>query len=192
MGENILEYLARDYVWGTAVVLAAILVLTWLLRAPPIGQAIGEEEDAGAPRAHYRNRVVAATVFGLLLLGAGGFVAVKRGVPWSFPFFAAGFGLVFAMIRVNLRYRHASPSLRRLVTMSDAILNGALLLGVLIIANVLAFKYGGRAFDFTDERTFSLADLTSKQLRDLKKPVKFIVIYGRAAQAGLNARECIA
>ncbi|GAC1343017.1 MAG: hypothetical protein NVSMB14_07400 [Isosphaeraceae bacterium] len=181
MGDNILEYLTKDYVWGTGLALAAVLVLTWLLRGAPIGQSVAEEESENAPRASYRNRVVAATVFGLMSLGAGGFVAANRGVAWSFPLFALGFGLVFAMIRLNLRYRHTSPSLRRLVTISDSILNGALLAGVLVIANVLAFKYGGRAVDFTQERTFSLANLTVKQLRDLKKPVKFTVIYGKGA-----------
>ena len=41
------------------------------------------------------------------------------GIPWSLPAFAAGFGIVLAVLRVNHRYRHASPTLRRVVDFSQ-------------------------------------------------------------------------
>lgn len=183
MGENILGFLTKGYVLWTGLAVAAVLILAWILRGAPIGQATAEAENENAPPAGYRNRIVAATVFGFLCLGAGGIVAIARGLAWAIPLFAVGFGLVFAMIRIGLRHRHSSPSLLRLATVADAMLNGALLAGFLIVANVLAFKYGGRALDFTGERTFTLADLSVKQLRGLNRPIKFIVIYGQGAQA---------
>ena len=83
------------------------------------------------------------------------------------PLFALGFGMVLTLIAVNRRYRHGSPALRRTMDLANAALTASLLAGVLIVGNVLAFRYGGRPLDFTREHAFSLSDITVKQLRAL-------------------------
>src|SRR4051812_10301320 len=123
MGEKVLTFLGRSEFWIAGSALVVSLVLTWVLRGAPPGQAVETEDDAEAPRAGYRDRIVAAVVVGLLLILGGAFVALDRGIPWSLPMFALGFGLVLTLIRVNRRYRHASPSLRRTLDFSSTFLN---------------------------------------------------------------------
>lgn len=173
-----LMFLARPEVWIGALSLAAFLALYWALRGAPLGQAARDEQDSDAPSAGYRDRVVAASVIGMLLIAAGGYVAMAVSIPWSLVPFGLGFGTLIALVRANHRYRHASPSLRRVVRYSHAALNGSLLAGILIVGNVLAFKYGDRPLDFTREQAFSLASLTSRQLKSLDTPVRFIAVYG--------------
>jgi hypothetical protein len=170
--------LARPEVWIGALSLAAFLALYWVLRGAPLGQAAREELDSDAPSAGYRDRVVATSVIGMLLIAAGGYVAMTVSIPWSLVPFGLGFGTLIALVRANHKYRHASPSLRRVVRYSHAALNGSLLAGILIVGNVLAFKYGDRPLDFTREQAFTLASLTSRQLKSLETPVRFIAVYG--------------
>src|SRR5690606_28355417 len=129
------------------------------------------EIDDEAPSAGHRDRVVAAVAVGLLLIVLGAYLAVARGALWSLPVFALGFGLILSLAAVNRRHRHSSPSLRRAVESSSAILNIVLVAGVLIIANVIAFRYGGREIDLTREQTHSLSPLTLNQLASLDRPV---------------------
>ncbi len=88
------------------------------LAGTPPGQSTESEADDDAPRAGYRDRIVVAVVVGLMLIVGGGYVAISRGVLWSLPIFAVGFGLVLTLISFNQRYRHASPSLRRTIDFS--------------------------------------------------------------------------
>ena len=118
----------------------------------------------------------------MLILGAA-YVALARGIPWSIPIFALGFGLVLTLIRVNRRYRHASPSLRRTIDFSDTFLNTSLLAGVLIVCNVLAFRYGSQPIDMTREGTYSLSSLTLNQLKSLDRPLTFTIIFGHGPLA---------
>ncbi len=185
MTERILALLSRTEVWIGGLVLAAFLVLFWALRGAPIGQAV-EGEGEEAPRAGYRDRVIAAMVLGLMLILAGAYVAVRRGVAWSMPIFAVGFGVVLTLIAVNRRHRHGSPTLRRTIELSNAALTAALLAGVLVVFNVLAFRYGGRALDLTRERMFSLSTLSLNQVKGLEKPVKFTVFFGQSSVAALE------
>ncbi|WP_076345022.1 GldG family protein [Paludisphaera borealis] len=177
-------FLNRAEIWVGALAVAAFLVLYWTLRGAPPGQSATAEDDDDAPRSGYRDRVIAAVVTGLLLILAGAYVAATRGVPWSLPLFALGFGMVLALAMVNQRYRHSSPSLRRTIEYSNAILNTALLAGVLIVANVIAFRYGGHVIDLTRERAYSLSSLTMNQVGSLDRPLTFHLIYGRGARAG--------
>jgi hypothetical protein len=163
--------------------LAAFLILTWVLRGAPLGQTGFAEEDADAPRAGYRDRIIIAVVFGMLLIVCGALVALDQGVGWSLPVFGIGFALVLSLISLNHRHRHASPSLRRTIDVSSALLNSALLAGTLIVINVIAYRYGGQPFDLTRERTYSLSSLTLNQLRNLEQPVTFTVIFGQGATA---------
>jgi hypothetical protein len=184
MTQHLLSFFAQTEVWVGALALAAFLVLYWALRGAPIGQTPREEADEGeGPGAGYRDRVVAAMVAGLLLIVAGAFIAMSRSVSWSLPVFALGFGLVLTLIAVNRRYRHSSPTLRRTVALSDATLTAALVAGILIVANVLAFRYGGRPLDFTRERIYSLSSQSLNLLKDLERDVTFTVFFGASPQA---------
>src|SRR4051812_36492901 len=174
MTQRLLMFLSRTEVWVGGMALAAFLVLFWALRGAPLGQATREEDESGdAPGAGYRDRVVAAMVGGLLLVLTGAYLALTGRLAWSLPVFALGFGIVLTLIAVNRRYRHGSPTLRRTIELANSALTAALVAGILIVANVLAFRFGGRALDCTRERTFTLSTLTQNQLKSLKRPVAF-------------------
>ena len=143
---------------------------------------MGGEPEAGAegdlPIAHRRDRMVFGVALGLLLILGGGIVAVDRGIPWSLPLFALGFGLVVTLTRINRRYRHSSPILRRTMDVSGAFLDLSLLAGVLIVINVLAFRYGGQPLDLTREGTYSLTPETIQRVKALDRPVTFTMVAG--------------
>ncbi|MGP0067319.1 MAG: Gldg family protein [Isosphaeraceae bacterium] len=183
MGEKILTFLGRSETWIVGAALVVFLVVTWVLRGASVLQAAAAEEDADAPRAGYRDRIVAGVVVGLMLILGAAYVALGRGIPLSIPIFAMGFGLVLTLIRVNRRYRHASPSLRRTIDFSDTFLNTSLLAGVLIVCNVLAFRYGSQPIDMTREGTYSLSSLTLNQLKSLDRPLTFTIIFGHGPLA---------
>ncbi len=98
---------------------------------------------------------------------------------FSVPVFALGFGLVIFLIARNRRYRHASPTVRRTIDFSTAFLNASLLAGILIVGNVIAFRYGGQPLDMTREGTYSLSTETTALLRSLDRPVKFTLLFGQ-------------
>ncbi len=183
MSQRVLDFLTRPEVWAIASALAGFLTLTWAIRGAPIGQATREEpEDAPGPA--YRDRVVASAVVGFLLVLAGGYLAAAVGIPWSLPAFAAGFGIVLAVLRVNRRYRHVSPTLRRTLEFSNTALTASLVAGILIVGNVVAFRYGGRAIDLTRDGSFSLSSRTVNLLKSLDRPVSFDVFFGNSPQSG--------
>ncbi len=62
-------------------------------------------------------------------------------------------------------------------------MNASLLAGILIVVNVIAFRYGGQPLDLTREQTYSLSSMTMKQLVSLKQPVTFTMVYGRGPRA---------
>jgi hypothetical protein len=188
MRDDIFRYLSRSELWIFGAALVALLVGTWVLRGAPPGQSAEAEDDLDAPRAGYRDRIVVAVVVGLILIIGGAYAAIARGVLWSLPIFALGFGLVLTLISFNQRYRHASPSLRRTIDFSSSFLNAALLAGILIVVNVIAFRYGGQPLDLTREQTYSLSSMTINQLLSLKQPVTFTTVFGRGARA-LRQRE---
>lgn len=173
----------RAEFWIGAAAIVGFLTLFWVLKGLPPGRASTGEMDDEAPSAGHRDRVVAGVAVGLLLIVLGAYLAVARGALWSAPVFAMGFGLVLSLAAVNRRYRHSSPSLRRAVESSSAILNIVLVAGVLIIANVIAFRYGGREIDLTREQAHSLSSLTLNQLATLDRPVTFHLVFGRGSRA---------
>jgi hypothetical protein len=183
MKYDFLAYLWRSETWIAGSALVAFLVATWVLRGAPPGQAADSESDSDAPTARYRDRIVAAVVVGMILILLGAFVAVTRGIPWSLPIFGVGLGLVIVLISYNRRYRHASPSLRRTIEFSGAFLNATLLAGILIVANTIAFRYGGQPIDVTREQTYSLSSMTLNQLKSLQQPVTFTMVFGRGPRA---------
>jgi len=184
MLDRLLPILSSTYVWAAALAVAAALALSWTLRGAPIGQAAEAEDDEDAPAPGYRDRVVAAAVAGILAIAAGAYVAAAFRIPWSLPFFGLGTAIILTLNRANRRHRHASPSLRRVVDTSNAALNVALLGGILVVGNVLAFKYGGRPIDFTADRVNSLATLSTSQVKSLDRPVKFTLVIGQSRLVG--------
>jgi hypothetical protein len=174
---------SREEFWLAATALAVGLIVAWILRGAPPGQAGKAEEDAGAPRSGYRDRMVTGVVAGLLLIVGGGYLALSRGILYSVPAFALGFGLVIFLIARNRRYRHASPTLRRTIDFSTAFLNASLLGGILIVGNVIAFRYGGQALDLTREGSYTLSTETTALLQSLDRPVKFTLFFGQGAIA---------
>jgi hypothetical protein len=78
----------------------------------------------------------------------------------------------------NRPYRHASPVLRRTMELASLFLNAGLLAGILLVANVVAFRYGGQGIDLTREQTFSLSSLSTSQLSSLNRPITFHIVYG--------------
>ncbi len=174
---------ARQEVWVGSLALAALLAIFWILRGSPPGQSVAVEDDEDAPPPGHRDRVIAGVSAGLVLILLGSYLAATWGVLWSIPAFGLGVGLALYLNIASQRYRHASPVLRRTSELSSLFLNGALIAGVLIIANVAAFRYGGRAIDLTRERTFSLSSLTLNQIDSLKRPITFHLVYGRGARS---------
>ncbi len=182
MTDRMMTFLARNEVWMLVVGLAGFLALTWLIRGAPLGQDTRDEAE-GAPPGGYRDRVVALAVLGFLLVLGGAAVAVGAGIPWSLPLFGVGFGLVAGVIRVNRRHRHASPTLRRALDFSQTALTVSLLVGILAVGNVVAFRYGGRAIDLTGDRAYSLSALTLNQLASVDRPVSFVVVFGNSERS---------
>ncbi len=177
------SYFTREEFWLGAGALVVGLVVAWILRGAPPGQTAMAEDDSDAPRSGYRDRMVAAVIVGLLLIAGGAYVAVARGILLSVPAFVLGFGLVIFLIARNRRYRHSSPTLRRTVYFSTAFLNASLLAGILVVANVIAFRYGSEPLDMTREGTFTLSTMTKQQLETLDRPVKFTLLTGRTLGA---------
>ena len=182
MSQRVLDFLARPDIWAAAAALAGFLTLSWVLRGAPIGQSSREEPEE-SPASGYRDRVVASAVIGFLLVLAGAYLAATVGIPWSLPAFAAGFGIVLAVLRVNQRYRHVSPTLRRVVDFSNTALTASLLAGILVVGNVVAFKYGGRAIDLTRDRAFSLSSRTINFLQSLDRPISFTAFFGNSERS---------
>ena len=180
---DLFNLLGRAEVWIGLAALGAFLVLFWTLRGAPPGLSAGGDDAEGAPASAYRDRVIAGVAAGLLLILLGAALAVGRGLIWSLPPFALGFGLVATLIAVNERYRHVSPALRRTVAIARGVLNTALVAGILIVANVMAFRYGGREIDLTRERAYSLSSLSRNQVESLDRPTTFHLVHGRSALA---------
>ena len=174
----------RPEVWVAALLVAAFWDLLDPPRAPS-GQAAAVEDDENAPPPGYRDRVIAGVAAGLVLILLGGYLAstLTRASSGRFPSFGLGLGLVLYLNIANRRYRHASPILRRTSDLPACSSTRALLAGILIVANVIAFRYGGRGIDLTREQTFSLSSLTINQIESLNRPVTFHVVYGRGPRS---------
>jgi len=183
MSQQVLDFLSRPDVWAVAAALAGFLTLTWIIRGAPLGQPTREPESSESPSSGYRDRVVASAVIGFLLVFAGGYLAVMVSIPWSLPAFAAGFAIVLTVLRVNRKYRHVSPVIRRVIEFSNTALTASLVGGILIVGNVVAFRYGGRSIDMTRDRAFSLSSRTENLLRSLDRPIAFTVFFGNSEQS---------
>lgn len=178
MSERVLSFLSRGDVLTAGSALAAFLVLSWILRGAAPGRSLAGEPEGDAPLASRRDRMVFGVALGLVLILIGAGVAATQGVPWALPIFGMGFLMVVSLTRMNRRYRHESPTLRRTIDVSDAFLDISLLAGVLIVLNVLAFRYGGTPLDLTREGTYSLTPESVARVRALDRPVTFTILSG--------------
>ncbi|MFO0892776.1 MAG: ABC transporter, partial [Isosphaeraceae bacterium] len=136
--------LSRPEVWLAFVALGGFLAIYAVLRGSLPGTRPGPEDESQAPTPVHRERSLLLLAIGLGLVLAGGLLAPTYGIPWSIPPFLAGVGLVVWQNQANRPYRHCSPVLRRATDLSHLFLNTALLAGILVVANVAAFRYGGR------------------------------------------------
>ena len=96
MKYDFFNYLSRTELWIFGSALVAFLVGTWVLRGAPPGQTGRGRGRRRCARAGYRDRIVVAVVVGLILILGGAYAALSRGILWSLPIFAVGFGLVLA------------------------------------------------------------------------------------------------
>jgi hypothetical protein len=127
--------------------------------------------------------VHAFTVVGVGLLLAGAYVAARYGVPWALPAFGLGLGVLIGLARSDRLARAEDAGLRRAGRVAETALVLALLVGVLAVGNALAWPRLGPPRDLTRERAFSLASLTTKQVRSLAQPVTFTLFLGRGPWA---------
>ncbi|WZO97849.1 GldG family protein [Isosphaeraceae bacterium EP7] len=160
--------------------LAALGMLGWSLRGASRPRA-GEYDAAGLRRLALRLYLGAAAGLVLVLAGVG--LLLSDYVAASLPLFAGGFGTWITLARRNERFKHESPAIRRVVGAADAALTASLLAGVLLVGNLVAFRYGGRPIDLTVERSHSLSPLTLKALGSLDRPLTLTTYYGRAARS---------
>ncbi len=163
--------------------IAAGLGLMQLLRG---GAGGGARTLSGAPasrRAHPSglNRLVGLTIFGFLAVGWSTYVAIRFGVLWSIPLFGIGLGTTITCSHLGKRQRAAHPVFLRVEQFASSGSTAAMLLGVLVIANLMVFRYGGRTIDFTRDRSLSLESMTVNTLKGLKKPVTLTLFAGGAS-----------
>jgi hypothetical protein len=183
MFQNVPTLLTRPEAWVTALLVASFLTIYWTLRGSPPGQSTPVEDDQSAPSPRRRDLLIAGVTAGLVLIVLGAYLCFTQGVLWSIPALGLGVGLALWLNMVCQRHRHASPVLRRTAELSRLFLNAALLAGVLAVANVAAFRYGGQGIDLTREQTFSLSSRTLNQLASLEWPLSFHLLFGRGGQS---------
>ena len=74
MGEKVLTFLGRGEVWVAGSALVVFLILTWVLRGAPPGQAAESEHDVEAPRAGWAEGVrFSSVLYQIQSLGMGQF-----------------------------------------------------------------------------------------------------------------------
>lgn len=136
-------------------------------------------------------RLAAGGLAGMVAIAAGAVLGATRGVAWGIAPLALGFGGLIWLTRADRR-RRDDPQARRVAAVADALVNAALLAGVLVVANVVAFRYYDRPIDFTRERSYTLESLTRAQLKALDRPVRFTAFFGQSTRASRQAERVVA
>jgi hypothetical protein len=93
-----------------------------------------------------------------------------------------GLFLIFAGLQLARTWERSKTSMRRLMYGYNAIFTSILLVLILLLVNVLAyapvrpFTLFAHTGDWTQSRLYSLSDSTTSFLRELREPVKIIVL----------------
>ncbi len=98
------------------------------------------------------------------------------------------FGLV---LWLNRGQEHASPLVRRAIYGYLFFVNLTLLGGTLVFVNLLTYTYAREPFDWTKQSVYTLSEQTVNVLRNLKRPVKIIVLYDSMHPAQFTIRELL-
>lgn len=168
---SLASFPGRPELLAGAAALLSGLILVWALRRPRTAVVVATERRGA--------RLGLLGLVGLAAVVAGAWAVGTDRVPLAMPLFASGFGIWIRLARRDAVERRSGPAARRTVGLAGVALNGTLLAGVLVVANVLAFRSGGRAIDFTRDRAFTLAPLTVETLGQLDRPARFTIFYGR-------------
>ncbi len=145
------------------------------VRRRDIGARASEGPDGAEVPKGYLLRLAVASLLCVLLTIVGAIVAVMRGLVWAAPLFAMGFAFILVLVARNKKFRHASPTLRRVIDLADAGLTSLLIGGILILANTLAFSYAERPLDMTSEGSYTLSSQSENAIKNLKRPLEFTV-----------------
>lgn len=170
MAERIVTFLSGEGVIVTGLAIAVALAVFGFLGG-------GQASD------RLRLRGIAGSVAGTLLVVGGAYVAARFGAAWAIPCFAAGYGLLWWLVRSLSRHRHEIDGVQRILWFDETLLNGSLLAGVLLVGNIVAMRYGGRPVDLSRDGSYSLETLTQAQLASLSSPVTFTVLFGGSEEA---------
>ncbi|ADV63577.1 ABC-type uncharacterized transport system [Isosphaera pallida ATCC 43644] len=172
-----------------ALLMAAVLLMShWAIRGAPVGQALPKDPEGdpscSSPVRPPRERLAALAALGIVVSLTAAYLGLTRGVAWAILPALAGPGLLAYSAFGATPYRHRSPTTRRIGSISQNLLSASLLGGILLLGNLIAFRYGGGSWDLTTQRVHSLSDQTKDLLAALKVPVRFTIIYGRAQGVG--------
>ena len=142
------------------------------------------------PKSSHAGRLAAGAALGLLAIAAGAILWATRGPAWGGGPLALGFAGLIGLTRGGRRRRN-DPEARRVVAVAGAILDASLLAGVLVVANVAAFRYLDRPLDFTRERAYTLESLTRAQLKALDRPLRLTAFHGPSARSARQAERVV-
>ncbi len=141
---------------------------------------VGEQEtEAPGSSGLAASLVHVCTILGAGLLLGGVYVVLRHGVPWALPLFGLGLGVLIGLGRSSRLLGAEDVALRKAGRIAETVLVLGLLSGVLAAANALVWPRLGPPLDLTRERAFSLASLSTGQIRSLSRPVTFTLFLGR-------------
>jgi hypothetical protein len=96
-------------------------------------------------------------------------------VPTAVVAELAGLGIMFASLSLARTQERTSPVLRRLLYGYNTVLTGLLLLAVLVVFNIMAYRYLPTDWDWTSSSLYTVSPRTRNILEGLDKPVKVYV-----------------
>ena len=158
--------------------LAALAIMVWSFRRAELSRAADWTGQGAGPAG-----LAALAVFGLAAMVLGALALALDYVAVSLPLLAAGFGSWTIVARGHERRGHEGDGVRRVVGLTRAGLSATWLAGLLLLANLFAYRFGDRPIDLSRERIFSLSSLTTNQLAALDRPVTFTAFFGVGPRA---------
>lgn len=158
------------------------------------GPVVGEDQSTTqTPSGTLVTMTVAGTVVGVLLFVAGlgcliySYWQEEGFNPRTWTFWAGIGGILLGLIgfvalyNANQQYAARDPVIRQTLTTYNFVLVVCFLAGILIVLNLLVAQFGYlvgiRTYDWTQQGVYTLSEVTVNHLRNLKAPVKVIVLY---------------